>query len=206
MPTIVKAYDILELRMKNIRKLKGKKVILISLLVVLVVAGGVAALLLLHGRTTDDAETIANDDGVRGENTIATNGTTRTLNELAALERASMDNPDSEYDQIMKGYNDLFSAAPDDQDRRFILIRQASYLSNIGRYDEALAVAKKAEAMVDDASSSSLIIIIAESKGDKQLALEYNKKILDQYDKNSPMYYSNSERTKAKIEQLEAEL
>jgi tetratricopeptide (TPR) repeat protein len=193
--------SIIENTQKQKKKMSKKQIVIIVAIGLFLVVGGVGIWYLLNNGSNNPA----NDDDERQEGALMTNKTARKVDELEQLRLAARDDPDSKYDEIMSGYSNLFDSAVDDQDRQIILLNQAAYLNNIGRYDEALALAKRAEGIIDNLASSNLIAITAELKGDKQMAIEYNNKVLEQYDKSSPMYQSNYDRTKAKISKLESE-
>ena len=189
---------------KNIPKkqVDKKKIIIVVAISVLLIIGGVGAFLLLgSGRIG-----VGNTDNVREDGSEMTNGTKRAVDELKQLQVASVDDPEGSYGEIMGKYNDLSGSDLDDQDKQKVLQNQAAYLLSIEKYDEALAKAQEAEAIISNFVNDSLIALIAEAKGDKQMAIDYNKKLLDQYSKELPVRQAEYDRIEAKINRLEAEL
>ena len=106
----------------------------------------------------------------------------------------------------MKKYDNLVNSAPDDMDRQMILLHQASYLMAIREYDEALVVATRAESVLEDSSSASLVALIAETKGDRPLAIEYYRKLLVYYEDDNSELLRQSDRdsVEEKIKRLES--
>ena len=189
---------------KNIpkKKVNKKKIIIVVAIGVLLVAGGAGALLLLGG---EDAK-VENTDSVREEGSKMTNGTKRVVGELRQLQAEVRNDPDKGRDEIMIRYDDLVNSAPDDMDKQMILLNQASYLMAIKEYDEALVVATRAESVLEDSSSASLVALIAETKGDRSLAIEYYGKLLAYYedDNSESSRQSYRDSVEEKIKRLES--
>ncbi len=187
---------------KSRRKItKKQKIIMLVIGVVLLVAGGVVLYLTL-GRSIEPKNT----DYIREEGAQMTNKTKQGVDDLNKLRLSARNDLSSKHDEIMRGYDNLFDSAPDDQDRQAILLRKAAYLANIKKYEEALIVAQKAETIISDFASDLLIARIAEDKGDNKMAIKYYKKIIDQYDKDSPRYQASYDQTQLKINELESKL
>ncbi|NCU29567.1 hypothetical protein EOM60_03060 [Candidatus Saccharibacteria bacterium] len=186
---------------KNRRKVSKKQKIIMLVIGVALLAGGVALYLTLGGSIEPK-----NTDYIREEGAQMTNKTKQGVDDLNQLRLSARDDPSSKHDEIMEGYDELLNSAPDDQDRQVILLRQASYLTNLEKYEEALIVAQKAETIISDFASDSLIARIAEDKGDNQMAIKYYKKILNQFDKDSPRYQISYNQTQSKIDELESKL
>lgn len=125
---------------------------------------------------------------------------------LTVSERASQLADDGKYTAGQELLSKQLKDARDSQEKTDLYIEQALLAQNSGKYDEALAYAKKAEVIKKDRDTSRLIAQIYESKGDTAAALTYYKLTMARYTevekKNSETavmkYYEDSK----KVEEL----
>lgn len=114
------------------------------------------------------------------------------------------------YDRISKGdyegasqvYANAAEQAVDKQEKQQIYLQQASMALSQNKLEDALSTARLADQAKPSLAVSQMIAIIAEKKGDKELAVSYLKRALSQLDTNSPMYSYDQQQIKDKIVSL----
>ena len=93
-----------------------------------------------------------------------------------------------DYSTAVAVYNRSIENATSSEEKQRLLMKLAQKYVNDQKYDDAMLTARQAEKIASTEAVSRMIAIIAELKGDTQLAITYNKKALEQMDKNSPLY------------------
>lgn len=91
-----------------------------------------------------------------------------------------------DYDRSYEEYGKLVDTLEVPNEKRSVLLNQASFAINQEQYDDALAAAKKADEIKSDDGSLMLLARIYEYKNDKQGALEYYKKARGYYRESPP--------------------
>lgn len=117
---------------------------------------------------------------------------------VAAYEKTSK----GDYDGASRAYTDAANQAATPELKQEIFLKQASMAYDQGKYDDALTAAKAAELAKPNVATSQMIAIIAEKKGDKEMAMSYLKRALSQLDTNSVMYEMNKKEVITHIESL----
>ncbi len=84
-------------------------------------------------------------------------------------------------------YNQAVDQTSDATQKSYLLISNASLYYEEGNYDQALIIAKQAEAYKLDENVASMMAEMYKMKGDKQNAIIYYKKSIDLTDKTSEM-------------------
>lgn len=124
----------------------------------------------------------------------------QTMNDLSVT--AYDLNKKGDYDAAAKVYADAANQAPTPKKKQEILLQQASMAFEQNKLDDALRAAKDAEQAQPGLAVSQMIAIIAEKKGDKEMAVSYLKTALGQLDTNAPMYEFDAKEMKDKITAL----
>lgn len=114
------------------------------------------------------------------------------------IERNQLD-----YGQSYEKYSKLVDELKSPNEKRSALLNQASFAINQGQYDDAFAVAKKADEIYSDDGSLTLIARIYEYKNNKQGALDYYKKAREYYQDNPPKNQAESVFLEEAIKLLE---
>ena len=150
---------------------KKKWVIIGAVVFVLLVAGGIGGWLLISSsqkakapavitRTSDQIDRVVSD-----ANTLADNNDTNGAK--------------AAYDNAIKQTSDASQKAT-------LLVGDASIFYDNGEYDQALTIAKQAEAIKLDVGLAAFIAEIYRIKGDSQNAILYYQKAIDLTDKSVP--------------------
>ena len=107
-----------------------------------------------------------------------------------------------DYSTAVAVYNRSIENATSSEEKQRLLMKLAQKYVNDQKYDDAMLTARQAEKIASTEAVSRMIAIIAELKGDTQLAITYNKKALEQMDKNSPLYEPESKELRQIITKL----
>ena len=162
------------------RKHSARKKSLIIIVILLVVIGGSVGVwmyLRAQGQKQDTPAVVANTDNQVADKLDKTDQTVSDANNLA-------DNGDINGAKGM--YNNAIQQTSDLDQRKTLLIGEASTYYNDGDYDQALTIAKQAESISLDANLAGLIAEIYRVKGDTQNAILYYNKAIALTDKSNP--------------------
>ena len=99
-------------------------------------------------------------------------------------------------------YDSAIKKTEDPYKKSTLIITKATALFNDGKYDDALAVAKGAEAINENDDVTSFIAQTYEKKGDSQNAIKYYQKSITLTDKFSPLADSYIQYYQTKIKVL----
>lgn len=102
----------------------------------------------------------------------------------------------------LKQFDEAYDKTDSREEKLEFLREKALFASEHAFYDEALEAAMKYEAMSPGVGTSQVIAIVAEAKGDKELAVKHYKIMLDRYDKQSISYLREVDKIEAKILEL----
>lgn len=164
--------------------LSRKKLIIIVAIAIIIIGGAVSAWFFISG-------------GEKSSSTINNeiSQTTTNANKLAYDGKVS--DAEATYDNAIKKTDDPYQ-------KSILLVSKATLSFNIGKYDEALVIAKKAEAIDQNDTVLSFIAQIYEKKSDSKNAIKYYQKAIASVSNSDPTSSSTIEYYKYKVKSLSA--
>ena len=90
-------------------------------------------------------------------------------------------------------YEDAIKKTDNSPQKSILLSDEATMYYNAGNYNEALTLAKQAEALDEKVVITGFIVQIYQKLGDNQKTIEYCQKTIDLIKKNEPVYNSDIE-------------
>lgn len=170
----------------------GKKqwLIVAVVLVLLLAAGGVTAWLLRPKQAKEQAATVPT---VTHEQANKLNSTIDDAQQLANNGKLS---------EAASAYDKAAASAQSPYEKSILLMSKATLSFNDGKYDDALTIAKQAEAANENETVDSFLAQIYVKKGDKTQAIAYYKKAIALIDKSRPMAGSDIQYYQSQIDAL----
>ncbi len=106
-------------------------------------------------------------------------------------------------DEAKAVYDNAIKQTADSYQKSILLLNKANLLLNDSKYDDALVIAKQAEAINQNSAVTQYIAQIYEAKGDAPKAIEYYQKTIPLVDKSKPLADANIKYFQGRIEALD---
>lgn len=108
----------------------------------------------------------------------------------------------SKGDEAKAVYDNAIKQTTDSYQKSILLLNKANLLLNDNKYDDALVIAKEAEAINLNSAVTHYMAQIYEAKGDASKAIEYYQKTISLVDKSKPVADADIKYFQSRIEAL----
>lgn len=164
--------------------------IIVAIFVVLFLAGAVASWLYVSNQKTAQKQEAALLQAKRSQEVNQTAGAAEKLINNGKPEEAK-----AVYDTAIKQTTDPYQ-------KSILLLSKANLSLNDEKYDDALAIAKEAEAINQNSVVTQYIAQVYEAMGDAPNAIKYYQKTIPLVDKSKPLAAADIKYFQARIEAL----